>query len=48
MEDKTTQVVLKGDQNISYGTFVEVMGTLRSTGFDQINMITDSPKGSRE
>ena len=48
VDDKTSHVVLKGDQNIKYGTFVEVMGVLRSTGFDQINMITDSPRDVRE
>lgn len=48
VDDKTDQVVLKGDQDISYGTFVEVMGILRSTGFDQINMITDAPGNNRE
>ncbi len=41
VDDKTTQVVLKGDKDASYGMFVEVMGILRSVGFDQINMITD-------
>lgn len=39
-DDKTTTVVLKGDKSASYGTFVEVMGIIRSSGFDQINMIT--------
>ncbi|MGL1894538.1 MAG: biopolymer transporter ExbD [Spirochaetaceae bacterium] len=42
VDDKTSNVVLKGDQNSSYGVFIEVMGILRSTGFDQINMITDN------
>jgi biopolymer transport protein ExbD len=42
VDDKTTQVVLKGDHNISYGKFIEIMGILRSSGFEQINMITDS------
>ncbi len=43
-DDKTTGVVLKGDKEVSYGTFVEVMGILRSTGFDKINMIVDMPR----
>lgn len=43
-DDKTSSVVLKGDKEVSYGTFVEVMGILRSTGFDKINMIVDVPR----
>lgn len=39
-DDKTQTVVLKGDKSASYGTFVEVMGIIRDSGFDQINMIT--------
>jgi len=42
IDDKTTNVVLKGDKDVSYGTFVQVMGILRSTGYSQINMITDT------
>ncbi|QEN03618.1 biopolymer transporter ExbD [Thiospirochaeta perfilievii] len=42
IDDKTTNVVLKGDKDVSYGTFVQVMGVLRSTGYSQINMITDT------
>lgn len=41
VDDKTTQVVLKGDKDVSYGTFIQVMGILRGSGYDQINMITD-------
>ncbi|MBN2618484.1 MAG: biopolymer transporter ExbD [Spirochaetales bacterium] len=44
VDDKTDQVVLKGDKSISYGTFMEVMGILRSSGYNQINMITDTPR----
>lgn len=44
VDDKTTQVVLKGDQDISYGKFIEVMGILKSLGFEQINMITNAPR----
>lgn len=48
IDDKTNNVVLKGDQSISYGIFVEIMGILRATGFDQINIITDLPEHGRE
>lgn len=41
VDDKTTQVVLKGDKDVTYGTFIQVMGILRGLGYDQINMITD-------
>lgn len=43
-DDKTRQVVLKGDKEVSYGTFVEVMGIIRASGFDKINMIVDSSR----
>lgn len=44
VDDKTTQVVLKGDKEVSYGTFIQVMGILRGSGFDQINMITEQQR----
>ena len=46
VDDKTTQVVLKGDEGSSYGVFVEIMGILKSSGFEQINIITSSSKDS--
>lgn len=47
VDDKTEDVVLRGDKSVSYGAFVEVMGILRSTGYSQINIITD-PGQKRE
>ncbi len=44
VDDKTTQVVLKGDKDVSYGTFIQIMGILRGSGYDQINMITEQPR----
>lgn len=42
-DDKTQIVVLKGDKSSTYGTFIEVMGIIRNSGYDQINMITTQP-----
>ncbi len=44
IDDKTESVVLKGDKEASYGLFITIMDSLRSVGYDQINMITTSIK----
>ncbi len=39
-------VFLRADQSLPYGYVMEVMGTIRQAGIDQIGMVTDSPKNN--
>jgi biopolymer transport protein TolR len=39
-------VFLRADEKIPYGYVMEVMGTIRKAGIDQIGMVTDPVKGS--
>ncbi|OQY40536.1 MAG: hypothetical protein B6229_01490 [Spirochaetaceae bacterium 4572_7] len=48
LTDPVSSVVLKGDKDISYGTFIEIMGKLRAAGFDKINMITNISRSKGE
>lgn len=38
-------VFLRADESIPYGFVVQVMGTIRGVGIDQIGMVTDPLKG---
>ena len=37
-------VFLRGDEKIPYGFVMEVMGTIREAGIDQIGMVTEPPR----
>ncbi len=39
-------VFLRADESIPYGFVVQVMGTIRQAGIDQIGMVTDPLKGA--
>ena len=39
-------VFLRADEKIPYGYVMEVMGTIRQAGIDQIGMVTDPVKGA--
>ena len=37
------KVLVKGDQNVSYGKVVEVMALLKQAGSEQVGLMTESP-----
>lgn len=41
-----TQIFIRGDKDIPYGTIIDLMGTLNTNGFNKIALITDLPKPS--
>lgn len=41
-ENPSISMVISGDKNASYGTVIEVMALLRSSGFTQVGLKTDA------
>ncbi len=39
-----TRIFIRGDKAISYGTVMEVMGTLNEAGFLRVALVTERPK----
>ncbi len=43
-----TRIFIRGDQKISYGFIMQVMGTLSAAGFDKIALMAELPQGMPE
>ena len=41
------EIFLQADQNVPYGTVVQVMGEVRKAGIEKMGMVTDTPEDSR-
>ena len=40
------RIFVRGDQNISYGRVMEVMGTINQAGFSRVALITETPNAT--
>lgn len=41
-----TRIYVRGDQHITYGQVMEVMGAINGAGFKKVALISESPQGS--
>ncbi|MFO1188567.1 MAG: protein TolR [Alphaproteobacteria bacterium] len=39
-----TRIFVRGDRGIAYGRVIEIMGALRTAGFDRIALVTEMPQ----
>ncbi len=39
------RIFVRGDRSISYGTVMQVMGTLNAAGFRRVALVTETPRG---
>ena len=47
-EDRDTTVLIKGDRNTGYGQMVDILGTVKQSGFHRIAIMTQSKKGQAD
>lgn len=45
---ETLNVLVKGDQGVSYGKVIEAMGLLKQAGAEQVGLLTDSNETAKE
>lgn len=41
-----TRIFIRGDQSISYGQIMQLMGTLNAAGYSKVALLAELPKGS--
>ncbi len=42
--EKSSKIFVRGDQSLSYGTIMGVMGRINSSGFKKVVLVTELPK----